>query len=105
MTLKELNAIAIIKMVLGDTRVPVKSEEELALLLKKRMTKKELEVLNAKVEGITQEDVMKNLNIDSVRYESLVKGANKKLKNESIHGDFFYETKQPKEEKAEAIED
>ncbi len=40
MKLKELNAKEIIKMVLGDERVPVKSEEELALLLKKRMTKK-----------------------------------------------------------------
>ena len=89
MTLKELNAIKIIEMVLGDKRVPVKNEEELALLLKKRMTKKELEVLNAKVEGITQEDVMTSLNIDAARYETLVKSATKKLKNESVHGDFF----------------
>jgi hypothetical protein len=91
MTLKELNAIKIIEMVLGDKRLLVKSEEELALLLKKRMTKKELEVLNAKVEGTNPEDVMKSLNIDAVRYEKLVRGAIKKLKNESIHGDFFYE--------------
>jgi|LGOV01.1.fsa_nt_gb DNA-binding CsgD family transcriptional regulator len=91
MTLKELNAIEIIKMVLGDKRMPVKSEEELALLLKKRMTKKELEVLNAKVKGITQEDVMASLNIDAARHETLVRGAIKKLKNESVHGDFFYD--------------
>ena len=91
MTLKELNSIEIIKMVLGDKREPVKSEEELAVLLKKRMTKKELEVLNAKVEGITPEDVMKSLSIDALRYEKLVKGAIKKIKNESVHGDFFYE--------------
>ena len=76
-------------MVLGDNRMPVKSEEELALLLKKRMTKKELEVLNAKVQGITQEDVMASLNIDLARYETLVRGATKKLKNESVHGNFF----------------
>ncbi|HIP29644.1 MAG TPA: hypothetical protein EYG93_01295 [Sulfurospirillum arcachonense] len=91
MTLKELKSKEIIKMVLGDEREPVKSEQELALLLKKRMTKKELEVLNAKVEGITQKDVMKSLNIDEVRYEKLVRGAIKKLKNESTHGDFFYD--------------
>jgi DNA-binding CsgD family transcriptional regulator len=91
MTLKELNAIEIIKMALGDKRVLVKSEQELALLLKKRMTKKELEVLNAKVEGITQEDVMISLNIDTIRYEKLLRGAIKKLKNESVHGDFFYD--------------
>ena len=93
MKLKELNAIEIIKMVLGDERVPVKSEEELAQLLKKRMTKKELSVLHAKAEGTNEEEVMASLKIDSSRYETLVKGAIKKLKNESIHGDFFYEKK------------
>lgn len=91
MKLKELNAIEIIKMVLGDKRVPVKSEEELAVLLKKRMTKKELEVLHAKVEGINQEEVMTSLKIDALRYEALVAGAIKKLKNESVHRDFFYD--------------
>ena len=99
MTLKELKAIEIIKMVLGDNRMPVKSEEELALLLKKRMTKKELEVLNAKVQGITQEDVMASLNIDLARYETLVRGATKKLKNESVHGNFFYDKIRINEEK------
>ena len=99
MTLKELKSKEIIKMVLGDKREPVKSEQELALLLKKRMTKKELEVLNAKVEGITQEDMMKSLNIDDVRYEKLVRGAIKKLKNESTHGDFFYDKIKISEEK------
>lgn len=91
MTLKELKSIEIIKMVLGSERVPVKSEEELALLLKKRMTKKELEVLNAKVKGVTQEDVMASLKIDASRYETLVSNAMKKIKNESVHGDFFYD--------------
>ncbi len=90
MTIKELNAIEIIKMVLGDKRELVKSKEELSVLLKKRMTKKELEVLNAKVECITPEVVMKSLNIDVLRYEKLLKGAIKKIKNESVHGDFFY---------------
>ncbi len=99
MTLKELKAIEIIKMVLGDNRMPVKSEQELALLLKKRMTKKELEVLNAKVQGITQEDVMASLNIDVARYETLVRGAIKKLKNESVHGNFFYDKIRINEEK------
>jgi len=91
MTLKELKSKEIIKMVLGDKREPVKSEQELALFLKKRMTKKELEVLNAKVKGIIQDDVIKSLNIDALRYEKLLIGAIKKLKNESTHGDFFYD--------------
>jgi len=93
MKLKELNAIEIIKMVLGDEREPVKSEDELALLLKKRMTKKELEVLNAKVDGIAQEEVMKSLKVDAIRYEALVRGATKKMKNEAVHGDFFMKRK------------
>lgn len=89
MKLKELKSKEIITMVLGDQRVPEKSEEELALLFKKRMTKKELEVLNAKVTGICTEDVMASLNIDAQRYEALLTGAIKKIKNESVHGDFF----------------
>jgi len=98
MKLKEINATQIIKMVLGDERVPVKSEEELAQLLKKRMTKKELAVLHAKAENIDQEEMMVSLKIDASRYETLVRSAIKKLKNESVHGDFFYEKKIVNEE-------
>jgi DNA-directed RNA polymerase specialized sigma subunit len=91
MKLKELNAIKIIKMVLGDKRDPVKSEEELAQLLKKRMTKKELAVLHAKAENIDQKEIIASLKIDTSRYENLGRSAIKKLRNESVHGDFFYE--------------
>lgn len=99
MILKELNAIQIIKMVLGDERVPVKSNEELAQLLKKRMTKKELSVLHAMAENINQEEMMKSLKVDEARYEALLRSAIKKLKNESVHGDFFYDKKVVSEEK------
>lgn len=98
MVLKDLKANQIIKMILGEERSPVKSKEELAILLKKRMTKKELEVLNAKVENQNQEDIMASLNIDSARYEKLLSGAIKKIKNESIHGDFFYENNKPNQD-------
>lgn len=98
MILKELKAIEIIKMILGDKRVPVKSEDELAILLKKRMTKKELEVLNAKVEGISLDDVIQNLKIDEARYEKILTNAIKKIKNESVHRDFFYEKVKTTEE-------
>lgn len=90
MILKDLKSKEIIQMVLGDERIPVKNEDELALLLKKRMTKKELEVLNAKVSNISQEETMKNLNIDEARYNTLLANAFKKIKNEAVHGDFFY---------------
>ena len=85
MKLNELKAREIIQMVMGDKRIPTKSDEELALLLKKRLTKKECEVLNAKACG-----VLETLEMDEVRRESLMVSAMKKIKNESVHGDFFY---------------
>jgi len=85
MKLKELEARKIIQMVMGDKRAITKSEEELALILKKRLTKKECEVLNAKVCG-----VFEALEMDETRRESLMSSAIKKIKNESVHGDFFY---------------
>ena len=85
MKLNELKAREIIQMVMGDKRIPTKSDEELALLLKKRLTKKECEVLNAKVWGTSDA-----LGMESVRVESLLASAIKKIKNESVHGDFFY---------------
>ena len=85
MKLQELEARKIILMVMGDKRPLTKTDEELALLLKKRLTKKECEVLNAKVCGTSDA-----LGMESVRVESLLASAIKKIKNESVHGDFFY---------------
>ena len=99
MKLKELNAVEVIKMVLGDERKPIKSEDELAQLLKKRMNKKELQILHAEVEGSNKEEVMSSLKIDISRYTTLLRNARKKLKNESVHGDFFYEKRIAKEDK------
>lgn len=90
MNLKELEVTKIIKTVLGDKRALVKTEEELAKLFKKRFTKKEREILNAYVKDINQEKTMSNLKIDAQRYETMLAGAIKKIKNESVHGDFFY---------------
>jgi len=70
---------------MGDKRAITKSDEELALFLKKRLTKKECEVLNAKACG-----VFEALEMDEARRESLMASAIKKIKNESVHGDFFY---------------
>jgi len=89
MKLNEIEAMKIIYSILGDKRVPTKSDEELAMLLKKRFTKKELEVLNASVLGEEKAVSMEALHIDETRYEALLAGALKKLKNEATHGDFF----------------
>ncbi|MBV5277572.1 MAG: hypothetical protein J0647_00725 [Campylobacteraceae bacterium] len=88
MKLDQLEARKIIKMVLGDKR-ETRDEDELAQLLKKRLTKKEREVLNAKASGVDKEETMSTLKIDEARYEVILAGAIKKLKNESVHGDFF----------------
>ena len=89
MKLKEIEATKIINHVLGDKRVPTKSDEELAILLKKRFTKKELEVLNASVLGVEKAVSIEALHIDETRYEAVLASALKKLKNETTHGDFF----------------
>jgi len=90
MKLQELEARKIIQMVMGDKRALTKSDEELALLLKKRLTKKECEVLNAQALGKDKETLMSEQKIDATRYDALKASATKKIKNESVHGDFFY---------------
>lgn len=89
MKLKEIEASKIIAHVLGDKRVPTKGDEELAMLFKKRFTKKELEVLNASVLGVKKAFSMEALHVDETRYEALLLKALKKLKNEATHRDFF----------------
>lgn len=90
MKLNELEARKIIVMVMGEKRPLTKSDEELALLLKKRLTKKECEVLNTEVSNKDKTVTMREQNIDATRYEALKASAIKKIKNESVHGDFFY---------------
>ncbi|MBE0495470.1 MAG: hypothetical protein IBX45_03550 [Campylobacterales bacterium] len=85
----ELKAVDIIQMALGDKRTFTKTEAELAFLLKKRLTKKECSVLNDLANGVDQEVTMAELRIDEERYDEIVSGALKKLKNQSVHGDFF----------------
>lgn len=85
MKLNELEARKIIQMVMGDKRILTKSDEELALILKKRLTKKECEAFNAQVNGTVDA-----LGIEHERYLALIASATKKIKNESVHGDFFY---------------
>ena len=88
MKLSDLEATKIITSVLGESKA-LKSEEELAELLKKRLTKKERQVLNDSVKGVDEETSMRTLNADKTRYDTLIAGAIKKLKNQSVHGDFF----------------
>lgn len=88
MKLEELKAREIIISVLGE-RGTLKSEDELLLILKKRLTKKERFALNAKVANADMQNTLETLNIDNERYEAIIAGAVKKIKNESVHKEFY----------------
>lgn len=91
MKISDLQATKIITLALGEQST-LKTEDELAVLLKKRLTKKERELLNDKVNGINEEQTMTSLKADKARYDAIFAGAIKKLKNQSVHGDFFYKS-------------
>lgn len=88
MRLSELEATKIILSVLGN-RGELKSEDELATILKKRLTKKEMFAINSHVTGADKNETMQKLNTDNARLEELVASAAKKIKNESVHREFF----------------
>lgn len=88
MKLKELKAAEIITSIMGD-RGMLKNEEELAVILKKRLTKKERFALNAKISGADMGETLSAINVDEARFEVIVNGAIKKIKNESVHKEFY----------------
>lgn len=88
MKLKELEAHKIIIMALG-VREGLKKEDEVAEILKKRLTKKERAVLNALVLENDKNEIYTKLNIDEERFNKIMQGATKKLKNESLHREFY----------------
>jgi precorrin-6B methylase 1 len=87
--LKELEAVKIIQLALGNKRTLTKTEDELAQLLKKRLTKKECRILNAHVKGEDKAAVIEELHLDDERYETSMAKAIKKLQNETVHAEFF----------------
>jgi len=84
MKLKDLEARKIILGVLGE-RGMLKSEEELAEILKKRLTKKERQILNIKLGGAD----IKIPSGDETKFEEIAEGAIKKIKNVSLHQEFY----------------
>ncbi len=88
MRLSELEATKIILSVLGN-RGELKNEDELAIILKKRLTKKEIFAINAHVSGAEKSETMQKLNTDDARLEELIASAAKKIKNESVHREFY----------------
>lgn len=88
MRLDELHAKEIVIHILGE-RGELKSEEELAFILKKRLTKKERIALNSMILKTQLNDVLKILHVSDERLETIRQGAIKKLKNEHTHREFY----------------
>ena len=86
--LDELEATKVVLSVLG-ARGELKSEDELAVILKKRLTKKEMKAINAYVVGADRAEIAAELNADETRLSELVESAKKKIKNESVHKEFY----------------
>lgn len=88
MKLKDLHSTKIVIEVLGE-RPNLKTEDELSVVLKKRLTKKEMFAMNAKVTNADMQDTLEKLCIDEDRYNEILATVYKKLKNESVHKDFY----------------
>lgn len=86
MKLKDIAAKKIILSILGERGV-LKSEDELAEILKKRLTKKERQVLNSKLGGADT----KIPGAEEEELEMIAQKAIKKIKNESLHREFYIE--------------
>jgi len=63
---------------------PLKEPEELLEVLKVKLTKKELKLLKAWAEGLTQGDIQATLQLDEARYGELSTKLIKKLNQEKI---------------------
>ncbi len=88
MKLSDLEATNIITTYLGE-RGALKSDEELAKILKSRLTKKEREVINCLVTQGDKEALIAKLNIDGERFDTIATTVIKKLKNETLHREFY----------------
>lgn len=86
MKLKDIAAKKIILSILGERGV-LKSEDKLAEILKKRLTKKECQVLNNKLGGADT----KIPGAEEAELEAIAQKAIKKIKNESLHREFYIE--------------
>lgn len=67
-----------------------RGEEELKLILKRRLTKKEYKILFAEIEGSPERsELMKSLRLDDRRYRDLYENLEKKLNLEKVKRELF----------------
>ena len=70
---------------------PLKNEEDLAEVLKRRLTKKEMKVLRAKQNNIADSEIAVAINCEPDRVDKLYKGLIKKLNQEKIKQELMVE--------------
>jgi hypothetical protein len=58
---------------------PLKNEDELIMILKKRLTKKEFKILMFTLENLPKEEQLQKLSLDEKRYEEVRNKAFKKI--------------------------
>jgi len=63
---------------------PLKSDEELELALKAKLTKRELKLLKAWAGGLTQEEILSSLKLTSDDYDTLSLKLIKKINQEKV---------------------
>lgn len=63
---------------------PLKEEDELVEILKRRLTKKEMKVLRAKEKNVNDNEIAQTINCDEDRVNKLYKGLVKKLNQEKV---------------------
>ena len=62
----------------------LKDEVELRLILKRRLTKKEFKFYNMKNDGISKDEIAKDLALDDKRYEEVAVTTIKKINSEKV---------------------
>lgn len=71
---------------------PLKSEDELIMILKKRLTKKEFKVLMFTVSDIPKEEQLQKLSLDEKRYEEVKIKIFKKINFNDLKEELMTET-------------
>ena len=62
----------------------LKDEDELRLILKRRLTKKEFKFYNMKNDGISKDEIAKSLDLDDKRCEEMAVTVVKKINSEKV---------------------
>ncbi len=70
---------ALLKMHIKKLNSPLKEEEKLKEILKKRLTKKEFKILTYLCEGVEEQEQMQKLSLDEKRYKEVKTKALKKV--------------------------